>query len=616
VRLALLLLMSGLVLGQDLPTVPELARRVQKDKDGLDPVVLSQLAEHGTSEALTALERGLRVIGEQGLRADLYAALSSFAGTPKLGPRAQELLEDEVRRGKGAPVRLAAARAILRFDPTDLARGWAVRHKDDQVRLLFSDALVVVRAGSEDPEQVRQVLGGSLSLEAGLRYLGIDSARAERLAGTPHREVVRAALGAMRSPAARVVLAQALGDRDLDRVWKLILLRILKDDHNPEVDAAIARACGDRDPAVGLLAVDFLVARVDQTERAAALEPLLRHAEPSLRRAALAGLGVVHKGDAGFRARLPGLASSKDEALRMGAAAALAEVRTPEALDALVAMIPDESWSVRVEVLQQLFKARPKPAIPILIERLDVETGRMASDVHAALVGVTAMDLGRRSDAWRRWWEGEGGSFQVPGARQAQRALEERTASRDRGGTVAQPEDFYEIEVESERVVFVLDTSGSMRLALKTVGTIEKTRMALAKEQLTEVVRSMPEGTLFNVIFFEETVKALSRKTLVMNKSNRAKALRFVRDQYAIGSTALYPALELAFADPLVDTVYLLSDGAPTVGEITDIEEIRAQVARWNSARHVKVHGISMGQDSTLLRWLCEDTNGTYKRVD
>ena len=115
---------------------------------------------------------------------------------------------------------------------------------------------------------------------------------------------------------------------------------------------------------------------------------------------------------------------------------------------------------------------------------------------------------------------------------------------------------------------------------------------------------------------FEETVKALSRKTLVMNKSNRAKALRFVHDQYAIGSTALYPALQLAFADPLVDTVYLLSDGAPTVGEITDIEEIRAEVARWNAARHVKIHGISMGQDSTLLQWLCEDTGGTYKRVD
>ena len=251
-----------------------------------------------------------------------------------------------------------------------------------------------------------------------------------------------------------------------------------------------------------------------------------------------------------------------------------------------------------------------------LIARMDVETGRLGSDVHAALVGITALDLGRRSEAWQRWWAGEGATFQVPGEREAQRALDERAAKKDRGGTTAQPEDFYEIQVESERVVFVLDTSGSMRKPVQTVGRIERSRMDVAKEQLTQVVRSMPEGTLFNVVFFEETVKALSRKTLEMNRSNRQKALRFVRDQYAIGGTALYPALELAFQDPLVDTVYLLSDGAPTVGELTDIEEIRAEVARWNAARHVKVHGVSMGQDSTLLQWLCQDTGGTYKRVD
>lgn len=615
-RFALLLMLPVLALGQDLPPVGELARRVQKDKDGLDPLVLQQLGQHGTAEALSALERGLRVVKEDGLRAELYLALATFAGKPALGPRAEEVLEDEVRKAKAAPARLSAARAILRFDPLELAEGWAERHKDDEVRLLFTDALVVARAASEEPEEVRAIFSGGVSLEAGVHYLGIDRSRAAALAERPHREVVREALGAVAAPAARTVLAEALGDRRVGRVWKLMLLRALATDDTPAADAAFAAACGDRDAAVALLAVDLLVQRVDQADREAALEPLLDHADASLRRAALAGLGVVRKGDAGFRTRLLDLATSRDEALRMGAAAALAEVRTPEALEALVAMVPDESWSVRVEVLRQLFKARPKQAIPALIARMDVEAGRLASDVHAALVGITALDLGRRSEAWQRWWAGEGEAFQVPGAREAQRALDERAASKDRGGTTAQPEDFYEIQVESERVVFVLDTSGSMRKPVQTVGTIEKSRMDLAKEQLTEVVRSMPEGTLFNVVFFEETVKALSRKTLEMNRSNRQKALRFVRDQYAIGGTALYPALELAFQDPLVDTVYLLSDGAPTVGELTDIEEIRAEVARWNAARHVKVHGVSMGQDSTLLQWLCQDTGGTYKRVD
>jgi von Willebrand factor type A domain/HEAT repeats len=601
-----------LVGAQEPASVSALARRIAKEKDGVDPAVFELLADHGSAAALKALDRGQRTIKDPELTRALFQAVARFASDPELAQSAGSLLEDKVRKGKSETTRLAAARAILAFEPLELAQGWAGRHKDDAVRALFADALVVARAESGDPERIRAVFDStSLSLEAGVRYLGVGSERAARLALEPHREVVRGALAGLRGSE---VLCQALVRPDLDRIWKLMLLRLLADDSSPRVSVAVASACADPDPAVALLAVEFLVARVDFEGRAQALEPLLRSKSAALRRAALAGLGQVHKRDGDFRERLLGYATSKDEALRMGAAAALAEVRTPAALDALVAMIPDPSWSVRVEVLHQLLKARPKQAIGVLIERLGLESGRLGSDVHAALVGITALDLGRRPDAWKLWWQREAAGFQVPGAAQASKALAGRKAGR-RGGTVA-TKDFYEIQVESERVVFVLDNSGSMRLPVKTTGTVEKTRMELAKEQLTEVLRSLPDDTLFNVVFFEQTVKALSRKSLEMNKSNRAKALRFVREQYAVGSTALYPALQLAFADPLIDTVYLLSDGAPTEGEITDIEEIRAEVARWNAARHVKIHGVSMGQDSTLLRWLCEDTGGSYKRVD
>ena len=176
-RLVLLLLFSVLAAGQDLPPVKDLARRVQKDKDGLDPVVLQQLGQHGTDEALTALERAMRVVKEDALRAELYQALAAFAGKPELGPRAEGLLENEVRKGKGAPARLAAARAILRFDPVELAKGWAARHKDDEVQLLFTDALVVARAASEDPDEVRAIFSGGVSLDAGVHYLGVERAR-------------------------------------------------------------------------------------------------------------------------------------------------------------------------------------------------------------------------------------------------------------------------------------------------------------------------------------------------------------------------------------------------------------------------------------------------------
>lgn len=599
------------------PSVGELSRRIARGKDGTDPEVFRQLAAYGSSEALDALERGLRAVDDAELRAALFDAIAEFADVPELAKSAARVLENEVRKGKNVAYRLAAARAILAFDPVELADGWAIRHKDDVVQALFSDALVVHWAERDDAESVRRILdGASLSVEAGVRYLGVPAERAELLAESPHREVVRDMLGRLSAPDARAELGKAVGEKGRGRAWKLLLLRILRHDPSADAAAALAAACSDRDASIALLAVEFVLERPDDEAREKALEPLLDSKEPALRRAAVVGLGLVHKTDAGFRARLLELAESSDEATRMGAAAALAEVRTTEALEALVAMIPDEDWSVRVEVLKQLFVARPKAAVPVLIERMELEMGRMRRDVHAALVGLTGIDMGRRPDPWRQWWAGEGEAFEVPTAAAAQRALDNLVERRAAAGGTAAVQDFYRIEVASERVVFVLDTSGSMRLPVEAVGTIEKTRMELAKEQLTEVVRSLPDETLFNVVFFETEVRALSRKMVPMNKSNRAKALRFVREQYSMGATALYPALELAFSDPLVDTIYLLSDGAPTEGEITDIEEIRAEVARWNSARHVKIHGISMGQDSTLLGWLCADTGGEYRRVD
>jgi len=141
-------------------------------------------------------------------------------------------------------------------------------------------------------------------------------------------------------------------------------------------------------------------------------------------------------------------------------------------------------------------------------------------------------------------------------------------------------------------------------------------RIKRAKEELTVTVRGLPDGTLFNIIFFESEVIAFSPKLVRMSKGMRRKALRFISDQFALRATALYPALELAFKDPLVDTIYLLSDGAPTVGEITDISEVRQEVKRWNSARHVRIHGVAVGQDSVLLQWLTKDTGGRYQRVD
>ena len=82
------------------------------------------------------------------------------------------------------------------------------------------------------------------------------------------------------------------------------------------------------------------------------------------------------------------------------------------------------------------------------------------------------------------------------------------------------------------------------------------------------------------------------------------------------GGTNIHDALELAFEDERVDTIYLLSDGAPSTGPIVQADELRDEVARWNSVRGVVIHCIAVGQDHRLLKGLAEDSGGKYVRVN
>lgn len=599
-------------------SVRQLARTIAKEKDAVDPEVFERLARIGGKASFEALRRALRDVSDDALRAAAYAAFASYREDEDLAPASVELLSDEAQEAEQEAWRRAATRALPAFGDRALEAldDIVLRHRDPECRAIACDVLVPWYGERGGEAGLRAILeNASLQQVSGLPYLRLEPRERAALEGRVHREIVRAIL-ARGLAQHRPLLAQRLDARDASRVWKLLIVRLFHDDPAAESTAALARACANRDPAVALLAVELLVARRDFEGRAAALRPLIDSAEPALRRASIAALGEILARDPGFQAELRELARSPDPVARMGAAVGLSYAHragNPRALDALHALLADPEWPVRVEALRRVLDARDGRSVPLLIERLDAETGRVARDVHAILVALTGVDRGRLAQAWRHWWEREGPRFEPVDAAGVRRVAVEP----DDGPASEVAARFYELRVHSERVAFVLDVSGSMRNpSTSGQGTVEKSRMDVAKEELTEVLRRLPDGTMFNVIFFESQVRALEKELVVMKPAARQKALRFVREQYSLGGTALYPALELAFADTLVDTVYLLSDGAPTEGAITDIEEIRAEVARWNATRHVRVHGVAMGQDSTLLRWLCEDTGGRYVRVD
>jgi Mg-chelatase subunit ChlD len=113
-----------------------------------------------------------------------------------------------------------------------------------------------------------------------------------------------------------------------------------------------------------------------------------------------------------------------------------------------------------------------------------------------------------------------------------------------------------------------------------------------------------------NLIFFETTIDPWQKKLVPLSRF-RPQALKAVKALKTRGGTNIYDTLEMAFEDKDVDTIYLLSDGAPGSGKIVDTTEILKEIRKKNRSRQIIINTISLGT-SSFMRDLAEQNGGTY----
>jgi hypothetical protein len=145
------------------------------------------------------------------------------------------------------------------------------------------------------------------------------------------------------------------------------------------------------------------------------------------------------------------------------------------------------------------------------------------------------------------------------------------------------------------------------------------------------VIEELPAGTKFNVVAFDTAVKPMGAKLVVASDSTKKAALKFVDSLKPNGETNSYGALEAAFADKDVDTIYFLSDGFPTNGKYVDFSRICAEVGKWNAVRCVKIHTIAFlagdgkklgiiegdkGMPKAFMQKLADENGGHYRIVE
>lgn len=251
-------------------------------------------------------------------------------------------------------------------------------------------------------------------------------------------------------------------------------------------------------------------------------------------------------------------------------------------------------------VVKGLIAVRHKDAVAALIDLMGRLEGELLAQASDHLASITGQDHGEDVKAWAAWWAENRNGFRYPDPRAlpAARARPERPS-------------YYNIPIRARRLAFVLDTSGSM------VGP----RLAAAKKELIAAIEKLPERSEFNIVTYNSAVTYWSPKLVLATDDAKKKAIRYVHQLVAEGSTATYDALRWAL-EMKIEALYLLTDGAPTSGQIVAPDAILAAVREQNRLRGVAIHviGIAPGPDTAIfsrfLQALAANNHGEYRKVE
>ena len=163
----------------------------------------------------------------------------------------------------------------------------------------------------------------------------------------------------------------------------------------------------------------------------------------------------------------------------------------------------------------------------------------------------------------------------------------------------------------SKEIIFVIDRSGSM----------SGDKITQVKNVFTGIIADLPPDDYFNVIFFDNDVRAFRDTLMAANTQTKAEAANFVNALESGGGTnindALLTALDMFEPDTgRVPIIVFLTDGKPTAG-VSSPYVIRENVKTANEAE-VSVFTIAFGiedeENYDFLRALSLANCGTAER--
>lgn len=385
----------------------------------------------------------------------------------------------------------------------------------------------------------------------------------------------------------------------------------------PKALTAVRKCLKDKDVTVRRAAGEALAARRDRPSVPALRELMAKAKGPEDIRIALEAINAIEGPASAWLKELGDYTTHEDRDVRNAAMEVLRDARDKRQMAPLMVALEHPDWSTRLLAIQALAKLKQATPVGKLVERMSKETGRMKKQLAEALWQLTAQSFDEDEDKWAGWWQVAKKDFKVATSKELDDAEKARERRRLTQRTVSKAK-FFGIKVESHRVIFVLDVSGSMMESMygRTINGRGAARIDVAKEELAKAVKSLDAGALFNILTFSSGVaRWLPEGIGTSDDASRQKAQKWIERLGAGGGTNLYDSVREAFDDKDVDTIFILSDGEPTTGEVIDPFRIREDVARWNKHRKIKIHTIAIGGNLEVLEWLAKDAGGKYRQM-
>ncbi|MCA8981656.1 MAG: HEAT repeat domain-containing protein [Planctomycetes bacterium] len=315
------------------------------------------------------------------------------------------------------------------------------------------------------------------------------------------------------------------------------------------------------------------------------VEKLVRgNADDALRCDALASLAALDPDAA--RPYVERFAEERAPRCRTAALVLGTDLLEPDAaLDLARRCAADEDDAVRAAAVIALEDLGLREGLACLVDRLESEprqrTRQRALDALQRLSG-----LKHRADPrpWRAWI-----ASLPPDWRPARGELGPAT-----GGTVA----FAGLPLLSDRLAFLIDFSGSLWVEREGRGT----RKTAVDAALCAALPKLDESARFMLVPYTAEPHPWRDELEYAKPRTVQSALKDFTDCRERGSGNAYAAIELALAQPDVDTIVLLTDGAPTGGRRWKLDLIAALLAFELRFRPVAIDLVLVDAPSGLAR--------------